>query len=47
MTIIFTKESKKENKWNENIIARKKASQRRETKALFTLIRTQSDAAGW
>lgn len=29
-----------------NIIARNKASQRRETKALFTLIRTQSDA-GW
>lgn len=29
-----------------NIIARNKASQRRETKALFTLIRTQS-GAGW
>lgn len=46
MTIIFTKESKKEKNEMKNIIAPYKASQRRETKALFTLIRTQSDAAG-
>lgn len=32
MTIIFTKESKKENKWNENIIARKKLKQAKDGK---------------